>query len=335
MATDVEFGLLVQAVDPPDQFVALAQRAEVLGFTHLWVADSSLHAGYVYSYLTLAAVHTKRIRLGTGITHPMTRHAAQAANAMATLDAMSGGRAVLGVGAGDRPVRELGLRPAPVKAVKEMIVANRRLFTGERLSFDGEFVRLVDARLHFPPRNPVPVYVAASGPRMLALGGALADGLLIQVGVWPDCLKAALEGVSQGAAGAGRSLQALDISAMTYGSVRADRRQAMDEARPFAAWIPQTVPTYCAIAGISPEDVEAVKRVYQGGELHEAVEAARAATDEMIEKFTLSGTPAEVRQKVEGILSTGIRHITYFPMGSNRLGGIERFAQGVMAHYLS
>ena len=311
----------------------MVQRAEALGYDYLWVADSSLHARYVYAYLVLAAHHTQRIQLGTGITHPFTRHPAVTANALVTLDAISGGRAIAGVGAGDRPVVELGLKSAPPKAVREMIHFLRRIVTGERFSYDGEHFRLVDARLHYPYRPNLPVYVAGSGPKMLGLAGEVADGLLIQVGVWPDCLQAALEHVRQGAAKAGRSLDAIDLSAMTYGSVRDDRRQALDECRPFAAWVPQTVPQYCAIAGIPAADVAAVQRVYKGGELHEAAEAAAVATEQMIDKFTLSGTPAEVRAKVDGILSTGIRHVTFFPMGEDHLGGMERFAQHVIAHF--
>lgn len=334
MTETAQFGVLVQALDTPRQFVAFAKRAEELGFTHLWVADSSLHAREVYEYLTLAAVNTESIQIGTGITHPFTRHPAITANAIATLDAISEGRAVLGIGAGDRPVAELGLRPAPVKVVGEAIGLIRRLLAGKRFSYKGEAFQLIDAKLHRSAVDRIPIYVAGSGPKMLGLGGELADGLLIQVGVWPDCLKYALERVKVGLSRAGRSIGELDISAMTYGSVRDERRLAMDESRPFAAWIPQTVPQYCEIAGIRPEDVAAVRQVYRGGELHEAAEAASAATDEMIEKFTMSGTPKEVRDKVDGVLSTGIRHITYFPMGDDRLDGAERFARGVMRHFL-
>ena len=75
---------------------------EVGGFTHLWLTDSSLHARCVYAYLTLAALNSERLMLGTGITHPYTRHPAITVNAIATLDEISEGRAILGVGAGDR-----------------------------------------------------------------------------------------------------------------------------------------------------------------------------------------------------------------------------------------
>jgi 5,10-methylenetetrahydromethanopterin reductase len=334
VSKDVKFSLLVQAVDPPDQFVALAKRAEELGFSYFWVADSGLHARYIYAYLALAAFNTQSIQIGTGITNPILRHPGVSANAIATIDAISGGRAVMGVGAGDRPLAELGYRPAPVKAVREMITVSRRLFAKERFSFDGDSCQLVDAKLHFPERPDLPIYVAASGPKMLALGGEVADGVFVQVGVWPACLRLALESVASGAARADRPLEEVDVIAMTYGSVRDNRRQAMDESRPFAAWIPQTVPTYCEVAGISRADMETVQRVYQGGELHEATEAANAVTDEMIEKFTLSGTPSEVRDKVSSILAAGMNHIAFFSMGAERVGGVERFAEGVMAHYL-
>jgi 5,10-methylenetetrahydromethanopterin reductase len=329
----IRFSLLIQAIDAPDEFVKIARRAEELGFDTLWVADSSLHGRYVYAYLAFAAVHTLRIRLGTGITHPVTRHPAVTVNAIATVDTISRGRAVLGVGAGDRPVRELGLRPASPRTVRDLILLTRELAAGHRISFAGETFRVVDARLRFPSRPDLPIYVAASGPRMLEMGGEVADGLLVQVGVWPPCVEAAVDAIGRGANRTGRAVTELDVSAMVYGSVRDDPRQARDESRPFAAWIPQTVPQYCRIAGIPDADVEAVRRLYRGGELHEAAEAAAVATDEMIDKFTLSGSPAEVRAKVARLVETGIRHITFFPMGSDRAGGVERFARHVMTYF--
>jgi len=329
--TKVHFGVLVQAVDAPDAFLGAVRLVEDLGFEYLWVADSSLHARDVYAYLTLAATASRRLRLGTGITHPVTRHPGVTANAIATLADLSGGRAVLGVGAGDRPVRELGVAPAPVGTVREMVLALRRLLAGEEIS-GGSAFRFDHARLRYPPRYPIPIYVAASGPRMLALAGEIADGVVVQAGTHPACVGAALRSIREGAARR-RADGAIDIAVLLYGSVREDEQLAREEARPFAAWIPQTAPRYCDIAGVDPAATRRVRELYRGGELHEAVEAAAAATDEMIDAFTLAGSPGRCRALVGRLVEMGVRHIEFFPMGADRVGGLRRFAADVMSAF--
>src|SRR5712664_232327 len=107
-----QFGITLQGIEPPGAFQRQIRDVEAAGFSHLWITDSSLHARYVYSYLTLAALNSRHLLLGTGVTHPFTRHPAITANAIATLDEISEGRAILGIGAGDSPTVELGFAPA-------------------------------------------------------------------------------------------------------------------------------------------------------------------------------------------------------------------------------
>lgn len=328
----VRFGVLVQAVDTPRDFVSLVRRVEALGFEHLWVADSSLHGRCAFTYLALAAANSTTLRLGTGITHPVTRHPAVVANSLATLQEISEGRAVLGLGAGDRPVLELGLKPASLKAVEEMVAVCRRLFTEKDVTFEGETVSTVGASLVSRPGVPPPVYVAASGPRTLGLAGRIGDGVIVQAGAHPDTIGYALQHVRGGADDAGREFSAIDATVILYGALDPDGRRARDAARPFAAWIPQTVPEYCRIAGIPERDVEAVRRRYSGGELMKAHDAAGAVSDAMVDAFTLSGTPNECRDRVEQVVeATGIGHVTFFPMGEDRIASIERFADAVAA----
>lgn len=115
------FDVTTMATEPPGRFRALARAVEAGGFDALWVCDSSLHPRDVYPYLTLAAVETTRLHLGPNCTHPFTRHPAITLNAMATLHELSGGRARLALGAGDRPVTELGYGMAPVALVRETL----------------------------------------------------------------------------------------------------------------------------------------------------------------------------------------------------------------------
>ena len=331
MGDGLRFSVIVQAIDPPAAFTELVETVERLGFDNFWVADSSLHARCTYTYLSYAAAHTSRIKLGTGITHPVTRHPAININSIVTLHEVSGGRAVLGIGAGDRPVLELGLRPAPVAAIEDMVHLARRLVAGETVSLEGHGFRTEQATLVARPQGPLPIYVAASGPKTLMMAGRVADGVLMQVGADPRCVVDATERVAEGAAAAGRSLDELDLAVVLYGAIGEDREEARKNSRAFAAWVPQTVPRYCRLVGIPDEDVERVRQSYSGGELMKARGAAAAVTEEMIDAFTLSGTPEECRAKVEKIVaSSPVRHIAYFPIGSNRLASVTHFAGALL-----
>jgi 5,10-methylenetetrahydromethanopterin reductase len=101
-----------------------------LGYRYLWLTDSSLHARNCYCYLTLAAARSGRLLLGTAVTNPVTRHPAITAAAAATVDEISGGRMLLGIGAGDRPLLALGLRPSPLADLEAAITGIRRLWRG-------------------------------------------------------------------------------------------------------------------------------------------------------------------------------------------------------------
>ena len=127
----MRFGMTTMAVEPPDRFRRLVQTAEEGGCDYLWVCDSSLHARDVYSYLTVAALASERLRIGPNCTHPYTRHPAINLNAMATIHELSGGRGIIAVATGDRPVMELGYPMARVSVVREMIEVIRALESGE------------------------------------------------------------------------------------------------------------------------------------------------------------------------------------------------------------
>ena len=174
----------------------------------------------------------------------------------------------------------------------------------------------------------LPIHIAASGPRTLRLAGALADGVLMQVGVHPTCVSYAIERVAEGVARRGGSGPNLGV--VLYGSVRQDRLLAREESRLFAAWIPQTVPLYCDLLGIPRTEVDRIRAAYEGGELMKAAGAAAAVSEEMVEAFTLAGGPEECREKVDALEVLGIEQVTFFPMGEDRLGGIERFARAIM-----
>jgi 5,10-methylenetetrahydromethanopterin reductase len=320
----LKLGVLLQAVDPPTDFGSLVTEVEERGFAHLLVADSSLHARDVYPYLTIAAMASEELLVGTGVTHPFTRHPGVTANAIGTIAELSCGRAVLGVGVGDRPVRELGLTPAKRSTLHDAVETWRSLTAGAAVSRDHRRFALRDARLAFPPASSVPVWIAASGPRTLALAGEIGDGVLAQIGLTPRHIEFALDRVREGAGGAGRPPP--EFGVVAYGSVAPDRARARDESRYIAAWFAQTAPMQCELAGVNRQLVARIRRAYRGGELHKADEAARLVSEEMIDALTIGGTPDEVATRLGEFEALGVDRVTYMPMGEDRWGSIRAFA---------
>jgi 5,10-methylenetetrahydromethanopterin reductase len=322
-------GVVLQGVDPPPVFEAMVEEIEALGYDHLWVTDSSLHARNPYAYLTLAARRSSSLLLGTAVTNPLTRHPAITAAAAATVDEISEGRMILGIGAGDRPLLALGMPPATVDALAEAVAAIRALWRDERVTVTTPAFRLQDAHVRFETRRDIPIYVAASGPRTLELAGAIADGVILLVGLFPDAIAWALEHVDRGANAAGRDRPVVTVFA--YGRVAEDEDAALADARSIAAWFPQTAPAICTLAGLPEDLVERVRTAYAGGEFQEAAAAAELLPREFVRKVAVSGNEDRTRAQIRDVLAAGVDGVNVFPLGRERMETVRRFAASVRA----
>ena len=325
----MRFGMTTMAVEPPDRFRRLVEIAEAGGCEYLWVCDSSLHARDVYSYLTIAALASEKLRIGPNCTHPYTRHPAINLNAMATIHELSGGRGIIAVATGDRPVMELGYPMARVAVVREMIGMIRALESGDTVTREGETFALREARLCFDRPAPLPLYLAASGPRMLRMGGELADGVLFLAGVHEDCVIYAIERIREGAEAAGRDPGAIDIGCTVYGSLQDDAQAARALCRPMAAWFPQTSRQYAEIAGVPGDRIENIRAAYAGGHFDQARAAMDFVTEDMIDAFTVGGPPEVWIDRLNRIAALGVEHINVFLLGPDRAAMGERLVREV------
>jgi len=323
----------LQPVYAPDVFVDMVRRVEAAGMDDLWLTDSSLHSRYCYSYLTLAAVNTTRMRLGTAVTNPVTRHPALPAVGISTIDEISGGRAVHGIGAGDRPLEALGMKPAKLALLEDSIHAARRLWKGETVTQDYRGFVLADAHMRFPARPDIPVYLSASGPRTLELAGRVADGVILLAGLHPEGLTYALEHIDRGVEAAGRS-ERPKITVFAYGAIDEDEDAALAAGRTIAAWFPQTAPVYCQLAGLSEDLVRKVREAYRGGEFQEAAAAAKLLPDDFVRRMSLSGNRAAAREHIRTLTELGVDSMAVFPLqgdAESRMATVEAFAECLRA----
>ena len=326
----MKFGVIYQSFDPPAVFLDYVRLIEDAGFDYLWVCDSSLHARDVFCYLTLAATHTTRLRLGVSVHQPYTRHPGINVNGMATVNEISGGRAMMAVGAGDRPQLELGFSPAPVALVRDMIHVSRRLIDGESVTFENDQFRLREARLRHNAGSKLPIYVACSGPRMLEMAGEYADGVIMMAGATDQTIEFGLSSVRKGAARAGRTLDELDVAWGAATVIDDSRKTALDQTRLMAAWYANHSPHYEVQAGAQAQVIEAMRAKQAGSNLHEAREAASLASDEMVDKLALAGSPAHVRSRIAVARDLGIQHFELFLIGPQKKETLSRFASEVM-----
>lgn len=298
------FGLGLPLDASLEQVIEVACDAERLGYEYVWINDDRLLRD-VYATLAAVAVATRQIRIGPGVTNPYTRHPVLTAAAMATLDELSGGRAVLGLGAGGTNHAPLGIkRERPATAMREAISIVRGLLAGEAVTVDG-VVEAHDAKLDFEaPRADLPIHVGARGPRLLELAGELADGVIVGNVATLEGWSYATERVRAGAERVGRDPGELVWTAWLYASVADDGDLARDAIRPMVATSLATSRSILPELGVTMPSGYAAVMEDQGWSLAAtAVERAGAEVpDEVLAQFGIAGTPAECRAHIEALV---------------------------------
>ena len=177
----VTFGLRIPPCASPTAVAACARAAEDVNFGIAWPPDSQFIWRDVWASLALTATATEKILIGTCVTNFETRHASVTAAAASTIEELAPGRMPLGVGTGDSSIKTLGLRPTKLELMREQIELVRLLQSGEEVDFRGRSMRMKAAS-----GQTTPVYLAANGPKALALAGELADGVIMLVGLAPE-----------------------------------------------------------------------------------------------------------------------------------------------------
>jgi 5,10-methylenetetrahydromethanopterin reductase len=303
----VAFDLGIVPREPASGVADLCVEAEHLGFDGLWVADSQSIFRDAFVLLGVAAARTSRVLLSTGVTNPVTRHPAVLAGAFATLAELAPGRVVLTIGRGESAVRTLGLRPATTVRLEEAVRTLRALLAGEPVEWEGQEIRMTWTG------PPVPVFLAASGPRTLRVAGRLADGVLFQVGADPRLVRWALAQIEAGAREAGRTLDDLTLCARVGCSVDDDRARAREEMKPYAAVAAKTsfdaIPDHELPADLLEEARELRERYDYYEHAHGEARHRHLVTDGVMDAVSVAGTPEEAAARFRELAALGVDRI--------------------------
>lgn len=283
---------------------AWARAIEDAGFDLIGFGDSPSLYPETYVQAAIVAQNTSRVRFGPRVTNPVTRHPVVTASAITAADELSGGRALLGIGVGDSAVHSIGERKATLAELREYVLTLKRLFRDGEAEYRGKHVRFPYAH------REIPVYVAASGPRGLALAGEIADGVIVGGGLGPDLVARSREFIAAGTRRAGRSADDLDVWWLMGASIAGSRADAVDAIKTHLA----AAANACFRGGIGgkgvpPEVKPLLRRLIDGYDFdeHELPGATRTnvrlvealgLTDYLAERFTLAGTPEEFTEQI-------------------------------------
>ena len=312
--------------------IGYVQYAEQRGFEAVWQADSRLVRDAVVPMAAFAAC-TETIRIGSGVGDCWTRNPARLASTFSTLDDLAPGWIILGIGAWWEPLAtKVGVhRHRSLKAMRETVEACRALLADETVTYDGEFVHLDGVELDYvyQERRPkdVPIYIGATGDRMLELTGEIADGVVLNYLVSPEYNRRAMDRLAAGAARAGRSVDDLDRPQLVVCSVAETRAEALDGARLMVTQYLGQQPHIMKASGVPESLLEEIGRVLTWPATHEQVEAAsKLVPDEIVQMICAAGTADEVREKVAQYMADGCTCPILYPLGPDVRLMIDVFA---------
>jgi 5,10-methylenetetrahydromethanopterin reductase len=327
----VGIGLLADRALP--DLVRAAQEAEAGGCDGVWVPDERFFRD-AYAALAAVASATHRVRLGPCVTDPFSRHPALTAMAMGTLNEISGGRAVLGIGAGISGFSALGISPKrAVRAIREGVTLIRALLRDGTVDIAGEIFTF-RGRLDFAAQ-PVPVFIAGRGPKVLELAGEIGDGVILGSLASAGGLAYAEARLAAGAARAGRDPVAIDRMIWLHTYVHEDRRVARSAARRIIISVLQSSHDIISALGVDvpPALARLIEEAPYGYHWDAPPEALALVPDALVDAFTASGTPAEVVAAVTRLHRAGIRHVAFrlWTSGGQRPADVQRL---VLDHIL-
>lgn len=333
--TTTRMALYLQDKHPLREAIEYVRYAESHGFEAVWQAESRLVRDAIVPMAAYAAT-TERIKIGSGVINNWTRNAALIAATFSTLDDLAPGRVMCGLGVWWEPLAtKVGVsRRKPLLAMRENVEVVRRLLAMEKVTFQGEFVRVEDIEIDIvhgdrSPKN-VPIYIGATGMKMMELSGEIADGVLLNYLVSPEYNRQAMTHLEAGARIAGRSVNAIDRPQLIVCSLDKNRDRALDNARELVTQYLGQQPHIMKASGVSQDLLDKIGSVLTWpAEEHQIRAAMKLVPDEVVQLITASGTAEECRAKVQEYIDAGCTCPVLYPLGDDVRSMIDAFGSEV------
>ncbi|MDG7030962.1 MAG: TIGR03842 family LLM class F420-dependent oxidoreductase [Nitrososphaerota archaeon] len=327
-----KFGVIYNAREPYGTLKAV-QLIDRAGFDVAGTYDSHFIWEEPWVFFSMWATNTKQIRMGPFVTNPLTRHITVTASLAATLSSVTkDGRVFLGLGRGDSSVRTMGKKPASLETLEASVKILKSLTSGGKAEIDGTEVSLPWAKYD------VPVYVAAYGPKALELAGRVGDGVILQIAD-ADVIRWSMEHVKKGAESVGRDLNGFEVISASAWYISRDIEKARKEIR----WFPAMVSNHAVdlLRKYPPEElphslIEGMEK--RGG--YDYWEHARPdahhlgfVTDDMIDRFSVIGTPEAAVSRLEELWKAGVTNATAYVLSPDYQRQSEIIADHIVAKY--
>ncbi|MBI3647570.1 MAG: TIGR03842 family LLM class F420-dependent oxidoreductase [Actinobacteria bacterium] len=320
----LSFGVTFMLDPPASRVVELSKLAEDNGFDYIWAWDSNVLWQEPYPVFSLIAANTERVKIGTCVTNPGTRDVTVTASALATLNEISGGRMVMGIGRGDSARRVIGRPPMTVEHLEAACRTIKDLAEGREVDYLGTPTRLKWAN------GKLPVWVAAYGPKALRCAGRVADGLIMQLAD-PYIIEWSLRYVREGAQEAGRRFEDIQIMSAAPAYVTDDLQHARDQVR----WFPALVSNHVVDLVKRYSDTDLPKELTDYIEARDhydyadhgrtGAEHASFVTDEVVDRFCVIGTAEQCREKLSELQALGVHQFNIYSMVDDPAGVIQSF----------
>jgi 5,10-methylenetetrahydromethanopterin reductase len=285
--------------------------AEETGFDIAGIADSQSLYRDVYVCQGLVAVNTKKIRFGSRVINPITRHPAVAASAAASIEELAPGRTMIGIGTGDSSVDNIGIRPSKHAELVAYIQTIRELLKSGESTYNGGTCKLTWFR------GQIPIYIAASGPKTLQLAGEVADGVVINTGLIPEIVRDSIEQVKIGCTRVGRRIDDIDMWWLPLANVGDDKARAIDEIAMTLASAGSHLSRFTVKGKHIPDHLmDKVKLLGEryNSDQHDKPDSANREVikeldllDYLAERFAVAGTPQDCIKKLEAAIGAGAR----------------------------
>ena len=308
------------------KLVDIAKKAEDAGFESVWVAED-YYAREGISTLACYAYATKKLKIGTAILNPYTRHPATLALTMATLDELSEGRMILGLGAGFPVImKQMTDYFSPLTSVREATRLIRDLFSTPKVEFEGKSTKAVDISLgvcpylvplgnfSFPRKN-IPIYIGSMGPKMLEMAGEVGDGLIISAGYSIQHAQDSIAKAKLGRDRVGKGMNDFDSAGLLASSVSKDGSVDLGTRGMVSSMVAFFLnETQLQLSGFSDKDAEPIRHVFNKSGWQEA---AKMATPEMISTFAAAGNQNQVVDRLLAYEKAGVKLPILFIMGGD------------------